>query len=153
MDSEENYIEILVSYIRHYRVLASLTQKDVGNYVDITEQRFASIEKNKHKTNIKKCLKIAECLNTKVDDLYRIVKITKSQYNIIKGITLNNTFSEQLIVAFDTMEKYNAGEIQLTKGEENDLLMFIRNNSILRYGDVLESHQFENAMTYIEQLT
>ena len=46
-----------------------MTQRDVGRCIGITEQRYASIEKNKHKTNILKCIKMAECLGTKIDNL------------------------------------------------------------------------------------
>lgn len=141
--------EILVSYVRDYRVKVSLTQKDVAKFIGITEQRFASIETNKHKTNIFKCLKIAQCLKTKVDNLYKIVKVTEEQYNIIKCINLEGEHSKELRESYDKLEQYNSGKSELTADEVNVLKEHIYKNGILRYGDVLESSHWQRVKELI----
>ncbi|MEG2354234.1 MAG: helix-turn-helix transcriptional regulator [Clostridium sp.] len=141
--NKDKMVEILISYVRHYRVRVNMTQRDVGRYIGITEQRFASIEKNKHKTNILKCIKMAECLSTKVDELYKIVKISEDQYNKIKCFDLSGEYSKELKEAHETLDKNKGGQMHISKEELDKLRSLIYKNSILRYGNVIESAQWE----------
>ena len=142
-------IEILISYVRHYRVRGNMTQRDVGKFIGITEQRFASIEKNKHKTNILKCIKIAECLGTKVDNLYKVVRVNEEQFNKIKSFDLAGNYSEELKKAFETIDKCELGDINIPKEELDKLYGIVKEKSILRYGNVIESAQWEKIKNMI----
>lgn len=147
--NKDNVIELLISYVRHYRVRGNMTQRDVGKFIGITEQRFASIEKNKHKTNILKCIKIAECLGTKVDNLYKVVRVNEKQFNKIKGFDLAGDYSEELKDAFETIDKYELGDINIPKEELDKLYGIVKEKSILRYGNVIESAQWEKIKNMI----
>lgn len=136
---KQNYKEILVSYVRHYRVKGNMTQKDVATCIGITEQRFASIETNKHKTNVVKCIKMAECLCTKLDNLYKLVRVTEEQYRKIRCINLDGQTSKELQEIYGKLDRYEMGESELSKDEINILSEYIRKNSVLRYGNVVES--------------
>lgn len=142
-NNKDKVVEILISYVRHYRVKGNMTQRDVGKCIGITEQRFASIEKNKHKTNIFKCIKIAECLGTKVDNLYKVVRVSENQFNKIKSFDLAGDYSEELKETFETLDKCELSEINIPKEELDKLYDIVKENSILRYGNVIESAQWE----------
>ena len=142
-DNKDKVVELLISYVRHYRVKGNMTQRDVGRCIGITEQRFASIEKNKHKTNIFKCIKMAECLGTKIDNLYKVVKINQEQFNKIKSFNLDGDYSEELKQAYEIIDKYEFEKSDISKEEIDKLYDLIKKKSILRYGNVIESDQWE----------
>lgn len=148
-DNKDKVVELLISYVRHYRVKGNMTQRDVGKCIGITEQRFASIETNKHKTNIFKCIKMAECLGTKVDDLYKVIKISEEQFNRIKSFNLEGDYSEELKQAYEILDKYEAGKSDTPKEEIDKLYDLIKKKSILRYGNVIESIQWEKVKNKI----
>lgn len=150
MNENQKVIELLISYVRHYRVKGSMTQRGVGRCIGITEQRFASIEKNKHKTNILKCIKIAECLGTKVDNLYKVVRVSEEQFNKIKSFDLAGDYSEELKEAFETIDKCELGDINIPKEELDKLYGIVKEKSILRYGNVIESAQWEKINQIIQ---
>ena len=148
-NKQDKVVELLISYVRHYRVRGDMTQRDVGRCIGITEQRFASIEKNKHKTNILKCLKMAECLGTKVDNLYKVVRVNEEQFNKIKSFDLAGNYSEELKEVFATIDKCELDEINIPKEELDKLYGIVKEKSILRYGNVIESAQWEKIKNMI----
>lgn len=141
-DDKDKVVELLISYVRHYRVKGNMTQRDVGRCIGITEQRYASIEKNKHKTNILKCIKMAECLGTKIDNLYKIVKINEEQFNKIKSFNIDGDYSEELKQAYEIIDKYELEKSNISKEEIDKIYALIKMKSILRYGNVIESDQW-----------
>ena len=142
-DNKDKVVELLISYVRDYRIKGNMTQRDVGRCIGITEQRFASIETNKHKTNIFKCIKMAECLGTKIDDLYKVVKISEEQFNKIKSFNLEGDYSEELKQVYEVLDKYEVGKSYISKEEMDKLYDVIKKKSILRYGNVIESSQWK----------
>lgn len=148
-DNKDKVVELLISYVRHYRVKGNMTQRDVGRCIGITEQRFASIEKNKHKTNIFKCIKMAECLGTKIDNLYKLVRISEEQFNKIKSFNLDGDYSEELRRAYEILDEYKAGKRDISKEEMDKLYYLTKKKSILRYGNVIESDQWEKIKSKI----
>ena len=142
-DNKDKVVELLISYVRHYRVKGNMTQRDVGRCIGITEQRFASIETNKHKTNIFKCIKMAECLGTKIDNLYKVVKISEEQFNKIKSFNLEGDYSEEVKQAYEILDKHEVGKSDISKEEMDKLYDIVKKKSILRYGNVIESDQWE----------
>lgn len=147
--SEENKVAIVVSYIRHYRNLKNMTQKDVAERLGITPQRFASIETNKHITNIIKLLEISEILEVKVDELYKVEYVDVDTYNQHKVKNLD------LIECDELKEAYTKQEQLISKENINDdelkelkkIEEIIRKKSILRYGNVLESFVWEKIVS------
>lgn len=63
-----------MNYIRQYRKAAGLTMKELGALCDCTEGAISNYERGTREPGYETLLKIAETLNTSVDNLLRTEK-------------------------------------------------------------------------------
>lgn len=58
------------NYVKIYRNKMNLSQKELGELVGVSRQTINSIEKMNYSPSIFLCLKLAQVLNVKIDDLF-----------------------------------------------------------------------------------
>ncbi|MGL5084172.1 MAG: helix-turn-helix transcriptional regulator [Clostridium sp.] len=136
----DNKVSIVVNYTRYYRKLRKMTQKEVAESIDVTPQRFASIETNKHISNIIRVMAIANILDVTVDNLYKQEYVTKEQYNRLRKLDRNLEESkelEEVYTRLDLISKIEDKSEDVLQ-EMDKLNKIIWDKSIFRYGDVLE---------------
>lgn len=141
----DNKVSIVVNYTRYYRKLRGLTQKDVAERIDVTPQRFASIETNKHITSIIRVMEIAKVLDVKVDDLYKLEYVTKAEYNRLRNMNRDlkvNKELEEVHIRMDLICKIEDKNKEVLE-EMGQLNKTIRKKSIFRYGNILEIEEWE----------
>lgn len=80
-------VPIYVSKIKEVRNAKDISQRKLGEALNISEQRFGAIEKNNNIPNIFKALIIADILKVKVEDIYELVYIPENLYR--KLLTMN----------------------------------------------------------------
>ncbi|MCJ1908629.1 helix-turn-helix transcriptional regulator [Planococcus ruber] len=61
---------MLKNRVKELRARYGFTQSDLGKRVDVTRQTIAFIEKGEFSPSITLALKLADALETKVDDLF-----------------------------------------------------------------------------------
>ncbi|MGL5353997.1 MAG: helix-turn-helix transcriptional regulator [Clostridium sp.] len=140
----DNKVCIVVNYTRYYRKLRKMTQKEIAEWIEVTPQRFASIETNKHISNIMRVMDIANVLKVKVDDLYKQEYVTKDEYNRLRKLDRNLEESkelEEVYTRLDLISKIEDKSEDVLQ-EMDKLNKIIWDKSIFRYGDVLEVQEW-----------
>ena len=155
--SGKNIVHLTVSSLKRVRTNAYLSQKELGDALGVSEQRYGAIERNTNTPIITMALILANILGVELQDLYQLVdipsdlhetllnsKIEETSFNIryIKEVAETREIINKLR---DDLEKYNnekrvlrfLGNDKLSKQEitklRADLEKYNNGNDVLRF--------------------
>ncbi|MCX0386971.1 helix-turn-helix transcriptional regulator [Clostridium perfringens] len=63
-----------INKVKLYRMELGITQGELAKRVEVSRQTISLIESNKYNPSINLCIKICECLNKTLNDLFWEVK-------------------------------------------------------------------------------
>lgn len=86
--NEENIKRLFISNIKNIRLMRDLSQKQIGSMLGVTEQRYGAIERNSNTPTITTIYSLADILDVKVDELYKMIYVTNEFYQKIIHLEL-----------------------------------------------------------------
>jgi putative transcriptional regulator len=82
----KNYKPLLINNIRSVRESKRIPQKKIGEALGYSEQRFGAIERNDNTPIVTTSILIADALEVPVDDIYKVINVSKQFYDCIKNL-------------------------------------------------------------------
>lgn len=113
-----NKIHIIISNIKKIRLETGydISQEDIGNYLNITNQRYGAIERCNNIPTIIKLVDLAIIFNSSLSDFYDIVYISKEQFDKLNS--LSATSIENEILKIEVNPTYEKMEKEIASYEE-----------------------------------
>lgn len=78
--SEKDIVHITVNSLKRVRINKYLSQKELGNALGVSEQRYGAIERNTNTPIITMGLILAKFLGVELQDLYQLVDVPRELY-------------------------------------------------------------------------
>lgn len=102
--SKKDIEYITVSYLKRIRNQKGLSQKELGDALGVSEQRYGAIERNTNTPIISMTLILANFLGVGVQDLYKLVIVPKELYDKLLNYNSNLVTVEEVAQLRETVK-------------------------------------------------
>lgn len=89
--TNKDAVPLLISNIKELRLNKKLNQRQIGDALGVTEQRYGAIERNTNTPTVLTALQIAYIMGEEANALYELIYISKSFYERLKDLELIET--------------------------------------------------------------
>ncbi|WP_315069220.1 helix-turn-helix transcriptional regulator [uncultured Clostridium sp.] len=146
---DDGYKIITVSYLKSIREYRGISQKEIGEILGFTEQRYGNVERHYNAPSIILIAEFAQILDFPIGELYKPVLVSKETYNELKYLKIDKNelvpFEElkDVIQKMDICKNTNEEEYIKLKKQYDEIVNNNFTSLFLKKGEVVEDYYWE----------